>query len=53
MVLVTGGTGLLGTHLILALHAMGIKPKALFRSNIPETVKEKAFWISGDILDVV
>lgn len=53
MVLVTGGTGLLGTHLILALYARGIKPKALFRSQIPEIVQDKAIWFHGDILDVV
>lgn len=53
MVLVTGGTGLLGTHLIIALHQKGIMPRALFRSKIPEVVKDKAVWIQGDILDVV
>jgi dihydroflavonol-4-reductase len=52
-ILVTGGTGLLGTHLILALHKQGIKPRALFRSKIPEVVKDKAAWVEGDILDVV
>ncbi|HSC54018.1 MAG TPA: NAD-dependent epimerase/dehydratase family protein [Phnomibacter sp.] len=52
MVLVTGGTGLLGTHLILALHQKGIAVKALYRSAIPELVKNKAIWVQGDILDV-
>ncbi len=51
--LVTGGTGLLGTHLILALHQQGIKPRAIYRSQIPEIIKDKADWIEGDILDVV
>lgn len=53
MVLVTGGTGLLGTHLILALHQKGIVVNALYRSHIPDVVKDKATWIQGDILDVI
>jgi dihydroflavonol-4-reductase len=53
MILVTGGTGLLGTHLILALHQQGIRAKALYRSHIPPVVKDKADWVQGDILDVV
>jgi nucleoside-diphosphate-sugar epimerase len=53
MTLITGGTGLVGTHLILDLHRRGIKPKALYRSHIPEVVKDKAEWIVGDILDVI
>ncbi len=52
-VLVTGGTGLVGTHLILELSRRGIRPRALFRSDIPGTVKDKAEWIKGDILDVI
>jgi dihydroflavonol-4-reductase len=53
MILVTGGTGLLGTHLILHLHSLGLRPRALYRSLIPDVVKDKAEWVSGDILDVV
>ncbi len=53
MNLVTGGTGLLGTHLILKLHAAGQPVKALYRNHIPPVVKDKATWIQGDILDVV
>ncbi|MCU0373684.1 MAG: NAD-dependent epimerase/dehydratase family protein [Chitinophagaceae bacterium] len=53
MTFVTGGTGLLGTHLILKLHAAGHPVKALYRSHIPAVVKDKATWIQGDILDVV
>jgi nucleoside-diphosphate-sugar epimerase len=52
MVLVTGGTGLLGTHLIIELNRQGIKPRALYRSRIPEAVQDKAEWINCDILDV-
>jgi dihydroflavonol-4-reductase len=53
MILVTGGTGLLGTHLILALHQQGVQVKALYRNNIPAIIQDKATWIQGDILDVV
>jgi nucleoside-diphosphate-sugar epimerase len=53
MVLVTGGTGLLGAHLILELNRNGIYPRAIYRSNIPAVVKDKAEWVKGDILDVV
>lgn len=52
MILITGGTGLLGTHLILALYATGIKPRAIYRSHIPEVVKNKAQWVACDVLDV-
>jgi dihydroflavonol-4-reductase len=52
MILITGGTGLLGTHLIVQLHQQGYKVRALYRSHIPEVVKDKAEWVHGDILDV-
>jgi nucleoside-diphosphate-sugar epimerase len=51
MVFVTGGTGLLGTHLLLQLHRQGIAAKAIYRSQIPDVVKDKATWVKGDILD--
>lgn len=43
----------MGTHLILALHQKGIAVKALYRSAIPDVVKDKATWVQGDILDVI
>lgn len=52
MILVTGGTGLLGAHLILHLHSLGLRPRALYRAQIPEAIKDKAEWVKGDILDV-
>lgn len=52
-VLVTGGTGLLGTHLIQKLYAQGTQPMAIYRSQIPPVVQDKAQWIQCDILDVV
>ncbi len=53
MILVTGGTGLLGTHLILHLHSLGLRPRALYRTHIPAVVKDKAEWVQADILDVM
>lgn len=53
MILVTGGTGLLGTHLIMALHNMQMPVRALYRSAIPASIAGKAEWVQGDILDVV
>jgi nucleoside-diphosphate-sugar epimerase len=53
MVLVTGGTGLLGTHLIIHLHSLGLRPRAIYRSHIPDVVKDKAEWVTGDVLDVI
>ncbi len=51
MILVTGGTGLLGAHLILALNKKGITPRAIYRNNIPTIVKDKAHWVQADLLD--
>jgi dihydroflavonol-4-reductase len=53
MILVTGGTGLLGTHLILHLNNLGLRPRALYRAHIPEVIKDKAEWVKGDVLDVI
>jgi nucleoside-diphosphate-sugar epimerase len=53
-VFVTGGTGLVGSHLITALVKEGREVRALYRSSIPEIEgKEKVTWIQGDILDVI
>jgi nucleoside-diphosphate-sugar epimerase len=52
-ILVTGGTGLLGTHLILHLHSLGLRPRAIYRSQIPDVVKNKAEWVIGDVLDII
>lgn len=69
MVFVTGGTGLLGTHLLLELLARGEKVRALKRSNSDlshtksifnfylqekaPSTFEKIEWVDGDILDIV
>lgn len=53
MVLVTGGSGLLGTHLILHLHGLGILPRAIYRQSIPPGLQHLAQWVQADLLDVV
>ena len=58
MILVTGGTGFLGSYIIKSLVEKGYGVKAIRRSHklpfwIPATVFEKVEWIDGDVLDVV
>ncbi|MEZ4797219.1 MAG: NAD-dependent epimerase/dehydratase family protein [Flavobacteriaceae bacterium] len=67
MILVTGGTGLVGSHLLFKLTQKGHKVRALFRSNEKiEAVKHvfsyyteniesffsKIEWVEGDITDI-
>ena len=57
MILVTGGTGLVGTYLLRELVKMNKPVKALYRSApsallTPQEI-EKIEWVQGDILDVV
>src|SRR3954447_26083117 len=54
MVLVTGATGLVGSHLIQALVQQGKPVRALYRSSIPAYAgADKVEWVQGDILDVI
>ncbi|HSU29514.1 MAG TPA: SDR family NAD(P)-dependent oxidoreductase [Chitinophagaceae bacterium] len=57
-ILVTGGTGFLGSYIIKALVEKGYTVKALRRSKkipfyIPSTIMASVQWIDGDVLDVV
>lgn len=54
MILVTGASGLVGSHLVTQLVKAGKQVKALYRSAIP-SIKggDKVRWIKGDILDIV
>jgi dihydroflavonol-4-reductase len=56
-VLITGGTGFLGSYIIQELVEQGYAVRAIRRSNklpfyIPSAVFEKVEWLPGDILDV-
>jgi nucleoside-diphosphate-sugar epimerase len=67
MILVTGGTGLLGSHLIIELVNRGEQVRAIYRteerknavlnvfsyySNTPEAIFDKVDWVEADVLDV-
>lgn len=53
-IFITGGTGLVGSHLINELASHGKHVKALYRSQVPDIkIKDKVEWVKGDILDVV
>lgn len=53
-VLVTGASGLVGSHLVKQLLNNGYQVKALYRTEIPIIPgSERVSWVQGDILDVV
>ena len=52
MILVTGGSGLLGHHLIKQLAKHGNSTRAIYRSVIPPLLANDAEWVPGDILDI-
>lgn len=53
MILVTGGTGMLGAHLIENLHKQGKQVRAIYRSAIHPMLEYAAEWVQTDILDVI
>ena len=57
-VLVTGGTGFLGSYIIQELVKKNYAVRAIRRNNtlpfwIPSNILEKVEWVPGDILDVL
>ncbi len=57
-ILITGGTGFLGSYIIKVLVEKGYAVRAICRSNnrpswIAAEVLEKVEWVEGDVLDVV
>jgi len=53
MILVTGASGLVGSHLVQSLIEKGLAVRALYRSSKPNYKgAEKVDWVKGDILDV-
>jgi dihydroflavonol-4-reductase len=57
-VLVTGGTGFLGSYIIKLLVEKGYAVRAIRRSNklpfyIPTNIFDRVEWVDGDMLDVI
>ncbi|HPG09920.1 MAG TPA: SDR family NAD(P)-dependent oxidoreductase [Chitinophagaceae bacterium] len=57
-ILITGGTGFLGSYIIKQLVEKGYNVRAMRRSTklpfwIPQAIFKKVEWVDGDVLDVV
>ncbi len=56
MILVTGGTGFIGSYILRMLVAQGNQVRALKRSSSPmflvEDIADKIEWVEGDLLDI-
>ncbi len=54
MILVTGATGLVGSHLLRRLVQSGQKVRATYRSSIPQSdISNQVEWVKADILDIL
>ncbi len=53
MILVTGGSGLVGSHLISYLLNQGKSVRALYHNQPPSLIHNNLEWFKGDILDVI
>jgi nucleoside-diphosphate-sugar epimerase len=53
MILVTGATGLLGSHLIKELSENEEKVRAIYRKSIPIGFPANIEWVEADLLDVI
>ena len=57
-ILVTGGTGFLGSYIIKNLVEKGFAVRALYRTGklpfyIPSSISGKVDWVKGDVLDII
>jgi dihydroflavonol-4-reductase len=54
MILVTGATGLVGTHLIQLLLTQGKQVRALYRTDMPTLFTDQEIdWVKADITDIL
>lgn len=53
MILVTGATGLLGSHLLKQLAHENQPVRALYRTVVPDGFPENIEWVKGDVLDII
>ncbi len=57
MILVTGGTGFLGAHLLDQLIQAGEKVRCIYRKEpfkyLPQEIIDQIEWVKGDVLDIV